>query len=50
MTEFKMKKSPLTEEELIDVEIFDTLSYDELLDYIKRQSLMELEKTVIKGH
>lgn len=43
-----MKKSPLTAEELREVEIFDSLSYDELLDYIKRQSLLESKETVIK--
>lgn len=43
-----MKKTPLTAEELRELEFLYTLPYDELLDYSKRQSLLESKETVIK--
>lgn len=43
-----MKKSPLTLEEQKEVELFNSLPYDELVEYINRKNLTETKENVIK--
>lgn len=43
-----MKKSPLTEEELKEVELFNSLPYDELVEYVKNKPIVESKENVIK--
>lgn len=44
-----MKKSPLTEEEIKEVELFNSLPYDELIEYIKNKPILESKENVIKN-
>lgn len=43
-----MKKSSLTLEEQKEVELFNSLPYDELVEYINRKNLTETKENVIK--
>lgn len=43
-----MKKSPLTEEEIKEVELFNSLPYDELVEYVKNKPILESKENVIK--
>lgn len=43
-----MKKSPLTLEEQKEVELFNSLPYDELVEYINHKNLTEAKENVIK--
>lgn len=43
-----MKKSPLTEEETKELELFNSLPYDELVEYVKNKPIVESKENVIK--
>lgn len=44
-----MKKTPLTAEELRELEFLYTLSYDELLDYSKKTISIGIKRDCNKG-
>lgn len=43
-----MKKSPLTKEEIKEVELLNSLSYDDIVEYEKNKPITESKDNVIK--
>ena len=43
-----MKKSPLTEKEQKEVELFQSLSYYELVEYVNKRNLVEVKEQPIR--
>lgn len=43
-----MKKSPLTKEEIKEVELLNSLSYDDIVEYVKNKPITESKDNVIK--
>ncbi len=43
-----MKRSPLTKEEIKGVELLNSLSYDDIVEYVKNKPITESKDNVIK--
>lgn len=43
-----MKKFPLTKEEIKEVELLNSLSYDDIVEYVKNKPITESKDNVIK--
>ena len=43
-----MKKFPLTKEEIKEVELLNSLSYDDIVEYVKNKTITESKDNVIK--
>ena len=43
-----MKKFPLTKEEYKEVELLNSLSYDDIVEYVKNKPITESKDNVIK--
>lgn len=43
-----MKKFPLTKEEIKEVELLNSLSYDDIVEYVKNNPITESKDNVIK--
>ena len=43
-----MKKFPLTKEEFKEVELLNSLSYDDIVEYVKNKPITESKDNVIK--